>query len=284
MRRGIRLLAPLFGATATLTLAGAAWGAQGAQAEATGDTTTETPKAATIEGSEVAGSQVEGEASVSTETGIDASGSATTDGLRGTFGIGAIRTLSGLTGINARYFVLDRLSVGFNIGLGTFTFAENDPASTDMCPGPDCRFEDNRTVGSWGMGLEGLYFLKLGNPAGALPFRADFGVGGRFTYFQVINSADVEDNLDDATELDIEIPAVIQLRFGDHFVLSPEFGVNFVIVPGSREDGDFNPGTLKPDTSIAPGDPNGPISGPGFGFQITNGVGLFGGASMHYYF
>nr|MCH9684810.1 hypothetical protein [Deltaproteobacteria bacterium] len=169
-------------------------------------------------GTKVASSQVEGEASVST-TSVAASGSADGSGLQGTFGIGAIRTLSGLTGVNARYFVLDKLSVGLNVGVGTFTFAENDPASTDMCPGPDCRFEDNRTVATYGLGLEGLYFLKQGNPAGSLPFRADFGIGGRLTYFQTINTADVEDNLDDNTELDIEIPAVIQLRFGDHFVL-----------------------------------------------------------------
>ncbi|MCH9680484.1 MAG: hypothetical protein K0V04_03540, partial [Deltaproteobacteria bacterium] len=65
-----------------------------------------------------------------------------------------------------------------------------------------------------------------------------------------------------------------------------EFGVNFIIVPGRREDGDINPGTGKPDFQIAPGDPGGPLSGPGFGFQITPGVGLFafGGVSMHYYF
>lgn len=241
------------------------------------------PETSSTEGTEVAGSQVEGEASASTET-ISASSSASQDGLRGTFGLGAIRTLAGLTGINARYFVLDRLSVGVNVGATTWTFRQNDPASTDMCPGPACTFEDTRTVAVLGVGLEGLYFVKLGNPAGALPFRADFGVGGRFTYLQAINEADVPDNHDDPTEFDIEIPMVVQLRFGDHFTLSPEFGFNFIIVPGSRAEGDFNPGTLKPDLVIGPSTGGGPYSGPGFGFQITNGIGVFGGASLHYYF
>lgn len=270
-------------ATATFALAGLAYGAEDASTPDATEEAPSAPEATTTEGTEVAAAQVEGEASVSTE-GISASGSATTDGLRGTFGVGAIRTIGGLTGINARYFVLDRLSVGLNLGLATFTFAENDPASTDVCPGADCRFEDQRTVATWGMGLEGLYFFKLGDPAGQLPFHADFGLGGRFTYLQQINTADVEDNLDDPTEFDIEIPMVVQLRFGKHFVLSPEFGVRFIIVPGKREDGDINPGSGYPDTTAGSFDPNAPLSGPGFGFNITNGVGLFGGASMHYYF
>jgi hypothetical protein len=241
------------------------------------------PEASSTAGTEVAGSQVEGEASVSSEGGFSGSASATGDGLRGTFGLGAIRTLSGLTGVNARYFVLDRLAIGLNVGVGTWTYNQDDPASTDTCPGPTCELEESRTVATLGLGLEALYFVKLGNPAGQLPFRADFGVGGRFNYFQGVNAADVPNNLDDSMEFDIEIPMVVQLRFGEHFVLSPEFGLNFVIVPGSRADGDFNQGTGKPDLVLAP-DGTGPHNGPGFGFQITNGIGLFGGASLHYYF
>ncbi|MEM7157258.1 MAG: hypothetical protein AAF799_30675 [Myxococcota bacterium] len=265
-----------------LAFTGTAFGAEDDPATPTERVAEPETTVSTQEGTKVAGTQVEGEASVSTDGGFAASGSGS--GMQGTFGVGAIRTLSGLTGVNFRYFMLEKLAVGVNVGVGTFTFSENDPASTDMCPGADCTFENTRTVATLGMGFEGLYFLHQGNPAGQLPFRADFAIGGRFTYFQVVNSADVPDNLDDNTEFDIEIPAVVQLRFGDHFVLSPEFGVNFIIVPGNREEGDVNPGTFKPDTTLAPGDPNGPLSGPGFGFQITNGVGIFGGASMHYYF
>jgi hypothetical protein len=245
------------------------------------ETATEAPEA-TISRTEVAGSQVEGEASVSTESGFSASASG--DGLQGTFGVGAIRTLGGLTGINARYFVLDRLSVGVNVGVGTWTFRQDRPGTTDPCPGPDCDLEDTRTIATLGLGLEALYFVKLGNPAGQLPFRADFGLGGRFTYLQGINGTDIPDNHDDPTEFDIEIPMVVQLRFGDHFTLSPEFGLNFIIVPGDRARGDFNPGTFKPDLVLGPNLAGGPFSGPGFGFQITNGIGVFGGASLHYYF
>lgn len=289
MARPNRLLLPVLAGSLALSLATAAQAAPGdeaspAKASASPKTASPAPEVTSAPSHKVAGTQVEGEASVSTESGFAGSGSASDGSLRGTFGVGAIRTISGLTGINARYFVLDRLSVGLNVGLGTYTYRENDPASTDVCPGPDCRFENTRTIATLGMGLEGLYFIKLGNPAGQLPFRADFGLGGRFTVFQGINDADVPDNHDDPTEFDIEIPMVVQLRFGDHFTLSPEFGLNFIIVPGSREDGDVNPGTGKPDFAIGAGTGGGPYSGPGFGFQITNGIGVFGGASLHYYF
>ncbi len=281
MTRPIRLVTPLLGAAVAMMLAPEAWGATPASGSSDDETTVGPqfdPEAPVVT------QQVEGEASVSTDGGFSGSAGAGEGDLRGRFGIGAIRTLSGLTGINARYFVLDKLSVGVNLGVGTWTYKENDPTTTDMCPGDDCVLEETRTVASLATGVEALYFLQLGNPAGQLPFRADFGVGGRFTYFQGVNAADIEDNLDDFTEFDIEIPAVVQLRFGDHFVLSPEFGINFVIVPGSRENGDANIGTGKPDTVIAPNDGTGPYSGPGFGFRITNGIGLFGGASLHYYF
>lgn len=309
MRRLPHSLAPsLLGSTAlALALAGTAHAAPGdppaagepaaveaapgepAAAEpASPETETAQPEMAepevTTTSTEVAGAQVEGEASVSTESGFSGSASGSGGGLQGTFGVGAIRTLGGLTGINARYFVLDRLSVGVNVGVGTWTYRENEPATPDPCPGPQCELENTRTIATLGLGVEALYFLKLGNPAGQLPFRADFGLGGRFTYLQGINATDVPDNHDDPTEFDIEIPMVVQLRFGDHFTLSPEFGVNFIIVPGERSLGDVNPGTLKPDFVIGPNLAGGPFSGPGFGFQITNGIGLFGGASLHYYF
>lgn len=279
MTRSPRLLAPLFGATVTMLLAPAAWGSTPVSSESTSAASLRFDPEAPVETQ-----QVGGEASVSTEGGLAASGSVGDGNLQGRLGIGAIRTISGLTGINARYFVLEKLSIGFNIGVGTWTYRENDPTTTDVCPGDGCVLEETRTVARLGTGVEALYFLQLGRPAGRLPFRADFGVGGRFTYFQGINAADIDDNLDDSTEFDIEIPAVVQLRFGEHFVLSPEFGLNFVIVPGSRENSDANQGTGKPDGALIGSDGTGPYNGPGFGFQITNGIGLFGGASLHYYF
>ena len=208
------------------------------------------------------------------------------DGIRdfkGRFGIGVIRTIAGLNGINFRYFVASRFALGANIGVGLFTFQEDDPSSTDVCPGPDCTLENRRTVAAIAASLEGIYYARLGKPAGRLPFRADFGFGGRVGVMAIVNAQDVADNLDDATEVHIELPLIVQLMFGENFALAPEFGLDFRIVPGDREDpGDTNPGTGL-GTTVSPGDP-GVTNGPGFGFEITPGIGLFGGASMHYYF
>lgn len=95
------------------------------------------------------------------------------------------------------------------------------------------------------------------------------------------NTSDVEDNLDDATELHVEVPLVFQLMFGNNFALLPELGMDFRIIPGSREDGDTNGGVYGSNLNNL-GAQEGP--GPGFGWDLTPGVGLFGGASMHYYF
>jgi hypothetical protein len=198
----------------------------------------------------------------------------------GRLGVGAIRTIAGLNGINIRYFVTDKFAIGGSAGVALFTYGENDPDSTDpACPDPMCNLEENRTIAFMAFNVEGLYFLRLGREAGQLPFRADFGIGGRFGVMTSANSTDVEDNLDDATELHIEIPLVFQLMFGNNFALSPELGMDFRIIPGSREDGDTNGGIYG---STLTG--FGASEGPGFGWDLTPGVGLFGGASMHYYF
>lgn len=202
------------------------------------------------------------------------------DPFDGRLGVGAIRTIAGLNGINLRYFVTDQFAVGASAGVALFTFRENDPESTDPpCPDEMCNLEDTRTVAFMAFNIEGLYFLRLGREAGQLPFRADFGIGGRFGVMTSANATDVEDNLDDPTELHIEIPLVFQLMFGNNFALSPELGMDFRIIPGSREEGDDNGGIYG---STLAG--FGASEGPGFGWDLTPGVGLFGGASMHYYF
>lgn len=199
---------------------------------------------------------------------------------RGRVGVGAIRTIAGLNGINVRYFVTDNFSIGGSAGVALFTYRENDPESTDPpCPDADCELEDTRTIAFMAFNLEGLYFVKLGSEAGRLPFRADFGVGGRFGVMTSANAADIEDNLDDPTELHVEIPIVFQLMFGNNFALSPELGMDFRIIPGSRADGDSNGGVYGSTLGAY-----GAVDGPGFGWDLTPGVGLFGGASMHYYF
>jgi len=201
------------------------------------------------------------------------------DPFDGRLGVGAIRTIAGLNGINLRYFVTDNLAIGGSAGVALFSYKENDPESTDICPGDDCQLEDNRTVAFMAFNIEALYFLHLGREAGALPFRADFGFGGRFGVMTSANASDVEDNLDDPTELHVEIPIVFQLMFGNNFALSPELGMDFRIIPGSREEGDDNPGVNGSGLGGF-----GAVGGPGFGWDLTPGVGLFGGASMHYYF
>ena len=203
------------------------------------------------------------------------------DPFDGRLAVGAIRTIAGLNGINLRYFVSDNFAIGGSAGVALFSYKENDPQSSDpACPDAACSLEDTRTVAFMAFNIEGLYFLHLGREAGALPFRADFGFGGRFGVMTSANASDVNNNLDDPTELHVEIPIVFQLMFGNNFALSPELGMDFRIVPGSREDGDSNPGVNG--TGGLGG--FGADSGPGFGWDLTPGVGLFGGASMHYYF
>ena len=202
------------------------------------------------------------------------------EAFKGRLGVGAIRTIAGLNGINLRYFVTDNFAIGGSAGVALFSYGENDPASSDPpCPDADCNLEDTRTVAFMAFNIEGLYFIRLGREAGQLPFRADFGLGGRFGVMTSANTADIEDNLDDPTELHIEIPLVFQLMFGNNFALSPELGMDFRIIPGSREEGDSNAGV---NGSTLGG--LGAVDGPGFGWDLTPGIGLFGGASMHYYF
>ncbi len=199
---------------------------------------------------------------------------------QGRLGVGAIRTIAGLNGINIRYFITNNFMIGGSAGVALFTYRENDPASTDPpCPDADCELEDTRTVAFMAFNLEGLYFIKLGTEAGRLPFRADFGLGGRFGVMTSANATDVEDNLDDPTELHVEIPIVFQLMFGNNFALSPELGMDFRIIPGSRAEGDSNGGVYGSTLGAY-----GAVDGPGFGWDLTPGIGLFGGASMHYYF
>lgn len=203
------------------------------------------------------------------------------EAFKGRLGVGAIRTIAGLNGINLRYFITDNFALGGSAGVALFTYKENDPESTDpACPDPECNLEDTRTVAFMAFNIEGLYFIRLGREAGQLPFRADFGLGGRFGVMTSANTNDVEDNLDDPTELHIEIPLVFQLMFGNNFALSPELGMDFRIVPGRRAEGDSNAGVYGSNGLGR----FGAVDGPGFGWDLTPGIGLFGGASMHYYF
>jgi hypothetical protein len=207
----------------------------------------------------------------------------------GRFSLGAARTLAGLNGINARFYITDHFHLGVNIGVATFTYREPDligdaiDCSTDQTAGACTK--TMRTLAYIGSSLEGVYWI-LGKPAGNLPFQANFGIGGRLGFQHVVNGTDIAVNLDDPLQFTLEIPLIVMLNFGENFSLAPEFGAVFRWNPGTRlanntvmppELGDSNPGF--------PGNqPNVPTTGPGFGFEITDGIGLFGGASLLYAF
>lgn len=198
--------------------------------------------------------------------------------MKGKFGIGGIRTLAGVTGINARYFVADRFSLGLNFGFATFTYKEPDP--------DDPMDYRRRNVAALGANIEALFWAKIGQPGGNLPFRADFGVGGRVGFAHIVNATDVGDDLDDPLELQLEIPLAFQLMFGENFALVPEIGAAVRWLPGDREpdsdgDADTNPGLVPPQTGIMGASP-----GPGFSFQMGNNgaFGLMLGGGLEYYF
>lgn len=207
----------------------------------------------------------------------------------GRFSLGAARTLAGLNGINARFYITDHFHLGLNIGVATFSYREPDlvgdaiDCSTDQTAGACAK--TMRTLAYIGSSLEGIYWI-LGKPAGNLPFQADFGLGGRLGFQHEVNGTDIAVNLDDPLQFTLEVPLILMLNFGENFSIAPEFGAVFRWNPGTRlanntvmppELGDSNPGFNGPSSRIA-------TSGPGFGFEITDGVGLFGGASILYAF
>jgi hypothetical protein len=207
----------------------------------------------------------------------------------GRFSLGAARTLAGLNGINARFYISDHFHLGLNIGVATFSYREPDLAgdaidcSTDQTDG-SCT-KTMRTLAYIGSSLEGIYWI-LGKPAGNLPFQADFGLGGRLGFQHLVNGTDIAVNLDDPLQFTLEVPLILMLNFGENFSIAPEFGAVFRWNPGTRladntvmppELGDSNPGFDGPASRI-------PTTGPGFGFEITDGIGLFGGASILYAF
>jgi hypothetical protein len=200
--------------------------------------------------------------------------------MTGKFGIGPIRTLAGINGINARVFVVDRFSLGVSFGAGTFSYeAPSDPED------PESEFEV-KTVGTVGGSVEGLYWAHKGKPAGNLPLRADFGFGGRVGVAHLVNAVEIEGVQDNPLEIHVEIPLLVSVMLGENLALIPEFGAAFRIIPGTRKpdaDGnsDSNPG-LEPGLSQL----SNVGRGPGFSFQLgQDGLfGLFVGGGLAYYF
>lgn len=207
----------------------------------------------------------------------------------GRISLGAIRTLAGLNGITFRYHLNDNMHVGVNLGVATFSYRYPDPADAVDCVNQTASActKKTRTVAYIGSSVEFIYWV-LGRQAAGI-FQADFGVGGRLGFQHVVNSTDIPHSLDDPLQLTAEIPLMLQLNIGENFAIVPEFGAAFRWNPGTRLSGDpaamppeppdTNPG-FEEDTRL----PAGEASGPGFGFEINNHVGVYGGLSLVYTF
>ncbi len=189
-------------------------------------------------------------------------------------GFGAMRTLAGLNGLFVRWYAVDRFTVGLNLGAATFSHGDTDENG---------EFERTRTVGAVGAGPEFFFWPYQGDRSQQV--HADFGVGARVsTYFGFLGQLDEEetDTLDSPLEIDVEIPASVQLFIGKRVAIIPEFGVAFRIIPGNREpdqNGEFD---ANPGRGI--GEKRGTSNGPGFGFELGDHGGLFMGIGFAYFF
>ncbi len=221
------------------------------------------------------GNSGEASAAVSTEgAASSAAGDKKGAPMKGRFGLGALRTVSGLNALVGRYYLTNRLTLGLTAGFATFTHRDTDDNG---------EFTRRRTVGAVAVGPE-AFFWPVQGPRDQ-QVHADFGAGARvLTYVGFLGLTDEErgNTLNTPVEIDIEIPLKIQLFIGRRVSISPEFGVAVRIIPGSREpdqNGDFD---MNPGTGI--GGRLGTTSGPGLGFEIGNHAGLFMGIGVGYYF
>ncbi|KIG13218.1 hypothetical protein DB30_00441 [Enhygromyxa salina] len=280
-----KLIAPAC-ALAALSISSIALAGEAPASEAAAEATDAQGAVETVE-------QVESSDPITLENEVAASAELGVDRLvkGGRLSLGAARTLAGLTGINVRYYLTDHFHIGLNLGVATFSYREPDFTGDPIDCGTDQKdascTKNTRTLAYIGSSLEGVYWI-LGKPAGNWPFQADFGIGGRLGFQHYVNGTDIGNNLDDPLQLTAEIPLILMLNLGENFSIAPEFGAAFRWNPGSRlqgptemppDPGDSNPG-FGSNGRFEPGD----MSGPGFGFEITDHVGVFGGASLLYSF
>ena len=189
-------------------------------------------------------------------------------------GFGALRTMAGLNGLILRWYAVNRFTIGLNAGVGTFSHRDTDENGD---------FERTRTVGAFGVGPEFFFWPVQGSRSNLV--HADFGVGLRLTaYVGFLGNLEEEetDTLDTPLEIDIEIPAGMQLFIGKRIAVIPEFGAVFRIIPGNREpdqNGEFD---SNPGRGI--GSRRGTTDGPGFGFELGDHAGLFLGIGFAYFF
>jgi hypothetical protein len=194
--------------------------------------------------------------------------------MKGRFGFGAMRTVSGLNGLYGRYYLTNRLTLGLTAGVATFSHRDTDDNG---------EFSRTRTVGAFAVGPE-VFFWPVQGPRDQ-QVHADFGVGARvLTYvgFLGLSEEEQSNTLDTPVEIDIEIPAAIQVFIGPRVSINPEFGFVVRIIPGSREPDDNGDFDMNPGTGI--GQRLGTTSGPGLGFELGSHAGLFMGIGVGYYF
>lgn len=200
--------------------------------------------------------------------------SAAAVGMKKRIGFGAIRTLSGVNGLFLNGYLGNRVSLGMAFGVATYTFRDTDDNG---------EFTEMRTVGRLGIGPEIFFYPVMGERDQQI--HADFGFGGRFMSFIgfLDRTEDEQGNtLDTPLEFDIELPARINLWIGRRVAISPEFGVVFRIVPGSREADMNGESDTNPGQGIA--GRLGAADGPGFGFEFGDHAGFFMGIGLGYYF
>jgi hypothetical protein len=158
--------------------------------------------------------------------------------------------------------------------VGTFSHRDTDENGD---------FERTRTVGSFGVGPEFFFWPVQGDRANIV--HADFGIGLRLTtYIGFLGNLEEEETetLDTPVEVDIEIPAGMQLFIGKRIAVIPEFGVVFRIIPGNREPDQNGESDANPGRGI--GSRRGTTDGPGFGFELGDHAGLFLGIGFAYFF
>lgn len=225
-------------------------------------------------GSSDDGGDAEASASVS-GSGVTASaGGKKGAPMKGRFGFGAMRTVSGLNALYGRYYLGNRFTLGLGAGFATFSHRDTDDNG---------EFNRTRTVGAFAVGPEAFFWPVQGKRDQQV--HADFGIGVRaLTYVGFLGLTEQErsETLDTPVEIDVEIPAKILLFIGPRVSVNPEFGVVIRVIPGSREpdgngDSDQNPGT-------GIGERLGTSNGPGLGFEVGNHAGFFMGIGVGYWF
>ena len=193
------------------------------------------------------------------------------------FGLGALRTLSGLNAIAGRLYLTDRLSLGLFTGFAVFSHKEADD---------DGGFDRRRSVGVWGVGTQVFYWPVQGDRSQVVS--ADFGIGFRGLLYKGFNRANPEeddgqpDTIEEPLEIDVEVPLTTQLFVGDRVAVAPEFGVVFRYIPGNREPDQDGNSDSNPGSGV--GEALGTTNGPGWGVEMGSHLGLFVGLNVSYFF